>query len=410
MKRALSALGAVAFALTLSACPTPPECEVNGDCEGTDICSAAGTCEPDPRPVRCDNGLLTCATTEVCDENDGACKTCTATAGCAGGTAICDTAANSGEGVCKTCLSDNTGCGSTAPICDTAAASGLGACIVCNATIGCRASQGETCDIAANGGAGACVSCLGDSDCSGATPVCTAGACVACRDDQTGTTADLGCSDVAAPLCDSATSTCKACVDDGAAAAADTGCDSASATPACYATGAGGAGACVQCTTNEHCTALTETPFCHQASNTCAATESGNALTEIAKIRAGTARYPASVTGAMVTNVRPATGAEPAGFFVQATRDGLGLFVVTLGGFDPQPGDLINMTVDSVITTDGLDRATITAGTIVSSGNDLSIFVTDISERTSWAAADIEALESKLVSGTGTIEGALFTG
>ncbi len=408
IKRALSALGAVAFALTLSACPTPPECEVNGDCEGTEICSEDGTCEPDQRPIRCDNGLLTCATTEVCDEVDGACKTCTATAGCGAGAAICDTAANNGLGVCKTCLSDNTGCGSEAPICDVAAGGGLGACIVCNATVGCRASQGETCDIAANGGAGACVECLGDSECTeaGAT-ICSAGTCQACRDsDQTALGLDEGCT-AGTQICDT------------------TGVAPVCRQPTCEED----ADYCVGCVTNadcsvsEQCGAPTPASQCEPAS--IAPADASADIAEVHAAPTGAQATGISVAGVLVTYIKPAIGNEPAGFFVQAQATGPGLYVlVDPASLTPVPavGDRVSFVVQHVLDDapaenfSYMDTAkTITGFTVLSSGHPVQSLSSatpaglkqDVSNEAALvgASAVLTAFESELITLSGTLAG-----
>ncbi|WP_224247651.1 lamin tail domain-containing protein [Hyalangium gracile] len=247
----------------------PPEgkewvCTDENKCEARDETDPGGDKECSPA----------CATGEICDISgaQGVCRTCTATVGCAA-PLFCDTAANGGKGLCKSCSDTATGngtdqgCSATAPVCDTSASNGAGVCKACadsaqgNGTdVGCS-DAAPVCDTAANNGAGVCKACTDtatgngtDLGCADTAPVCDtaasngAGVCKACLDSAQGDETDLGCADTA-PVCDTTASNgagaCKACTDTATGNGTDLGC--ADTAPICNTSEANGAGVCRSC-------------------------------------------------------------------------------------------------------------------------------------------------------------------
>lgn len=151
-------------------------------------------CAPNGTAGGADQGCT--GTTPACDparnNGIGACVTCTTRLGCSG-SLVCDTAAAGGNGVCRNCIASTDGgvalgCTAAEPICNPA---NNGRCIVCNATAGC--ASGTYCDTAANTGKGLCENCRPSTDggvatgCTAGSPVCDLtrasglGACIVCN-------------------------------------------------------------------------------------------------------------------------------------------------------------------------------------------------------------------------------------
>jgi len=112
------------------------------------------------------------------------------------------------------------------------------------------------------------------------------------------------------------------------------------------------------------------------------------------------------IRSALVTYTKPAVGADPAGFFVQAERDGPALFVaVDPATLIPSPAaeDLVSLTVTGKSTVNGMVRATGVSGlTVHSQDNPLAPLLADVS-----AVADLPSVlgdyESEYVSVSGTL-------
>jgi hypothetical protein len=120
------------------------------------------------------------------------------------------------------------------------------------------------------------------------------------------------------------------------------------------------------------------------------------------------------VADATVTYVKPAFGADPAGFFVQADQMGPALFVaVDPATLTPAPavGDEVMFTVTAVSTTTGLKHASAIAPASYmrhSQGNDVAVLVSDITDATD-VLTNLDGYTSRAVSFIADIE-ADFTG
>ncbi len=272
-------------------------CTAGAEC-GSGICDTVGsnTCEP---ADTCGNGTV--ETGESCDDGnaadgDGCSSLCLREegVGCTLGSECASGQCDAGGLGCVACFDDQTGvttdsgCSGIAPYCDTSGlfpvciaacadstsggtdtgcSGSINACEVsgsnpvcvdCTETVDC--TLGDTCNVGTN----TCVpGCFTDVDCLVATePVCdtsvsTPGACVTCINDQTGATADEGCTNPALPVCNgasgSAGTACAFCLDDMGGTDMDSGCaDSAAAL--CDTSVEGGA--CVQCLSDEDCPGL----------------------------------------------------------------------------------------------------------------------------------------------------------
>jgi hypothetical protein len=110
--------------------------------------------------------------------------------------------------------------------------------------------------------------------------------------------------------------------------------------------------------------------------------------TQIADVRAAAdgAVNNLPVHGVYVTYTKPLLGQDVAGFFVQATQAGPAIFVAVDPASlatPPKAGDLIDFEATMVATQTGLKEITGVANlVIVSSGNDISALVTDVSSAT----------------------------
>jgi hypothetical protein len=116
------------------------------------------------------------------------------------------------------------------------------------------------------------------------------------------------------------------------------------------------------------------------------------------------------INGAKVTYVKPAVGAEPAGFYLQADPTGPALAVAV----DPTTltppaavGDRVQLTVTSMADA-GLAREAlaITNYTRISSGNDVTALIQDVSDAGDLVS-NITAYESELTRTSGTLSGGL---
>lgn len=155
-------------------------------------------------------------------------------------------------------------------------------------------------------------------------------------------------------------------------------------------------GTCVGCLGNDDCSA-TET--C--TASACAAFDVAGASADIASVRT-TGSGP--IDGALVTELKPAHGDDPAGFFIQAEQAGPGLFVLDLEGFTVAVGDRVRLTVASTVDVSNHKRATLssTAGdnAVLSSGHPAQELAADLSNVATWDAAAVTAWESRLVTAT----------
>jgi hypothetical protein len=311
----VQALCAAVFVLALAGCGGD-ECESPADCRaekgnppaGKEYTCVENTCglkDSTPTEKTCEPE---CANGEFCDTTGatGVCRVCSGAQGCAA-PLVCDAAANSGKGQCKTCrdsspTSRDEGCTSATPVCNATGGNGLGVCLACvdtasggAADLGCSTST-PMCDPAANNGVGICKACVDDmtggstdtgcfaaspfcdpaaangvgacktcadtatgtgtdQGCAAAAPVCNIlanggrGVCKVCADSATGNDTDLGCP-ASAPLCDGGTGTsvglCKACVDSATGNGVDQGCGASN--PVCDAAANSGVGVCKVCT------------------------------------------------------------------------------------------------------------------------------------------------------------------
>jgi lamin tail-like protein len=234
----------------------------------------------------------------ICNQAQGRCLVCNATAGCASGT-ICDPAANGGKGACLYCRPSTTGgvapgCTAASPVCDLSRDGGLGACIVCNVNTDC--TGGTVCDVSGNSGTGACKYCYDgpgstDPGCSSGSPLCNTagdgglGTCVSCL-------ASADCTTPPNLVCDTSVNRCVVCtlaqgcslpqVCDPALNAGQGACigctgnqdcatDGGSATPLCRTTPP--PGVCVECLSNAECTGTR--PACN-ASGICGCASSAD--------------------------------------------------------------------------------------------------------------------------------------
>jgi hypothetical protein len=415
-----------------------PHCDPEAR-EGAGACVAClndGHCGGDT-PV-CDGGIcVACTAARGCGagtfcadtESGPACITCTETRGCSGAAPLCDTSVPGGA--CVACI-DDADCGDPArPLCDRARAGGRGACVACTTDHRGCGGQFPYCRTDADWGAGACRRCLEDVGCGGDTPVCdfsvAGGQCVRCS-----TTAGCG---GATPYCDVASRTCKACLAD------DTGCSGA--LPHCDPAGAGGLGACVECTASTQCRGTT--PACDPATRqcvACTATEgcggqkphclvwsppeasrcvecleaahcdaeveicSQASCVNLASGSIDQVRPPpvdTTVYRATVTYLKPAVGGEPAGFFLQGEQAGPGLFVaVDPATLVPPPavGDRVTFEVASWTTVDEMFHVTaISDWQVVSSGHPVLPMARTLTTR----VPSLELYESTLALVAGTV-------
>lgn len=116
-----------------------------------------------------------------------------------------------------------------------------------------------------------------------------------------------------------------------------------------------------------------------------------------------------AVTGALVTYVKPVLGDDPGGFFVQASTTGPALFIAidpsTLSD-PPSVGDQVTFTVTDLETLNQQQRVTgLTGWGVVTSGNDISGLVQDVSSATDLVS-DLDSYESELITVDATITAA----
>jgi hypothetical protein len=109
------------------------------------------------------------------------------------------------------------------------------------------------------------------------------------------------------------------------------------------------------------------------------------------------------VADVYVTYLKPATGSEPAGFFVQKQAAGPAVFIaVDPATVSAAVGDTVSFTVTDVDKTGGLREATAITGYARSAmGFDVSTLVTDASAID--VVTNLDAYESRLVHLTGTV-------
>jgi hypothetical protein len=132
------------------------------------------------------------------------------------------------------------------------------------------------------------------------------------------------------------------------------------------------------------------------------------ASAQIAEVRAA-ADGPVnlSIDGALITAVKPRIGSavnDPAGFFLQAERNGPAIFVeVEPSSLFPVPvsGERVNVTVSERVTVNGQARAKISGYGALSFGNPLDGLVQDVSNLD--LPTNLDAYESEYISISGTI-------
>ncbi len=430
-------------------------------CSGeTPVCEE-GHCVACTATAGCDAG-------EICDLSapGGKCVICTATAGC-GPAEICDTAAADGAGACVTCLADGTGCEAPTATCDTSVPGGLcvgcvddndcsgseicddatKTCLRCKVTDGEGPDEGCTggwphCDPSAKDGKGDCFGCLEDAHCADDYPICdpVKRACATCvdHDDCAGT------NDGATPYCKLGfPGKCVACLADG------TGCGEE--TPACNADASAGLGECwscygtVGCENPEFCDATipggvcsicndrfnrcpSSAPVCDTSvaggacvecveDTDCDAGEACDAnvcrpavVVEIEAVRAApvSASLDLPVTDAVVTYLRPTTGGDKAGFFVQAGPTGPAMLVmVDPATLDPVPaiGDTVSFhVIEKAVYGSATEVMAVSSWAVTASGFDVTPWIQDLAAATDTITG-LDAYEAELVSIAGTIVG-----
>jgi hypothetical protein len=194
-------------------------CKTNVDCPlpAAPFCSGTGTC------VQCAQHSHCGAATPICDAASNRCVKCTMDAACNAKSALsplCLTASGtcvqckantdcnaptpgcSSGNSCVSCTLDSQ-CGAATPICDTS----MNQCGRCTTDSACKRKDPTLPLCLVAPGNGTCVQCRADSDCSGATPGCSAAnKCVPC-------TVDAHCGG-ATPICEVAANRCIACTSD----------------------------------------------------------------------------------------------------------------------------------------------------------------------------------------------------
>ncbi|MGI5865150.1 MAG: hypothetical protein ACOX6T_24280, partial [Myxococcales bacterium] len=439
-------------------CRSPQRCTSSSQCSGsTPVCDLfSGTCKRCTATEGCTGGqrcdisveqgacvdcLMNsdCATpTPICNATTHTCAVCTATEGCGAGR-VCDLSVAGGACVgCRT----SADCSAPTPACNLAAKE----CVVCTATEGCGAN--EVCDLSVAGGACVQRECSGDSECETAE-VCRSGRCVpACAIDAncTGGTVcqdgaclppchgDLDCG--GGRICE-AGKCIPACTGDESCPGAqiceagrclngclvDTECEGdlvcrdgrcvsdactsnahcAAPTPKCDLS----TGDCVECLANSDCTDSAR-PVC-SPSHVCVA-DSNQASAQIAAVRAagdgGGLSLP--ISGAIMTYLKPLTGSEQAGFFIQAEQTGPAIFVmVDPATLSPSPaiGDRVSFTVTAVSTFSGLKQVTgISGWSVLATSTPTSPLVQQVSSAADLVSA-LGTYESEIVSFSAAVTG-----
>ncbi|HUG99005.1 MAG TPA: Ig-like domain-containing protein [Gammaproteobacteria bacterium] len=112
------------------------------------------------------------------------------------------------------------------------------------------------------------------------------------------------------------------------------------------------------------------------------------------------------IAGALVTYIKPAVGSEPAGFFVQACKDGPALFVaVDPALLNPVPaaGDAVQFTITTMGTSGDLRQALAISGFgIDATGQALAPLVQDLSAATDLVSG-LDGYESELAFVAGSV-------
>ncbi|MEM7676540.1 MAG: lamin tail domain-containing protein, partial [Myxococcota bacterium] len=140
----------------------------------------------------------------------------------------------------------------------------------------------------------------------------------------------------------------------------------------------------------------------------------GDPSMEIESVRtaaAGAQTPSLAVCGAWVTYVRPAIGADPAGFFLQSNPSGPAIFVaVDPASLAPTPvvGDRVGLRATETVVQDGQVRITaVTNFERISTDNDTASLVQDLSAATD-VVTNLNDYDSELITVTGTLTGAFI--
>jgi hypothetical protein len=295
--------------------------DAHADAAGTCASSAECTAADQPlcqggRCVRCQEsanaGLTaTCAAKNAaqpfCNQATGRCAECLESKTCGEAKPICGATVPNACGACSTdsqCKDKD----STKLACTPSGAT-AGQCVQCTLDSHCASvTDKPRCDTATN----TCVRCLGHSDCSGASPICSAHACAACTSASECNAATSGaapvctasggcvqctqnsdCGSVAGkPFCDTVANKCVQCLADSACSGSTPICSSTKSCTACTAssqcaaksgnapacaTSGTNAGACVDCVDDVTCSGTT--PICEKGSNKCRRCEADSECT-----------------------------------------------------------------------------------------------------------------------------------
>lgn len=121
---------------------------------------------------------------------------------------------------------------------------------------------------------------------------------------------------------------------------------------------------------------------------------------------------PVSISAATVTYLRPSFGTETAGFFVQAAAMGPAIFVLvdpTTLTPAPQVGDRVSFTATTFSTLGGLAQITAVSNwQRLSTGGSVTSFTQDLTA-SATVAADLNSLESELVSIRAVLDGGFIS-
>jgi len=300
---------------TSPTCNTTPTHNLCAACNGDRGSAATRACPNAATPACVTSGAQT-----------GACVECLGNSHCAGNAngTVCDTT----KQLCGACTAANLGaCTGNTPTCNTAPTRNI--CQACNGNFGTAASaacpsMGTPLCALSGALAGACVTCLGNNDCGGATPICSAaGSCGGCNGDFASMTT-LRCP-MNTPFCSLGTGMCSTMCTSDPQCGAGNWCNSGACQPLipnggalpggvcsallggracltgvcdpmdnlcgllkgsktcpstaacraglCVAAGAN-AGTCLDCDTDTNCSG--NTPVCNSASNLCVACTANN--------------------------------------------------------------------------------------------------------------------------------------